>query len=1078
MLDGIPPLTTTHEELRRLLDEQTFETLFIEHLGWDNPPKPARTVVLGEDGVAGEQIAAKRGVGVWRIDGIPSSVVRRRVDVEVSRHTRERLLIFVEGHEQLWLWPEQRTSGTGVRLVEHRYYNGARNEALLQRLASASFSLEQEESLTVMDVLSRVRRSFNADEVTKRFYREFKKQHDDLLDDVEGIDDDTHLSWYGSVLLNRLMFIYFMQKKGFLADDRDYLRNRLQMVRRHLGADSFYGFFRQFLLPLFHDGLGSHLHPYTDPAIARIIGDVPYVNGGIFSPHLLETTYEIDVPDRAFEEIFQFFDRYRWHLDERPSDDPNEINPDVLGYIFEQYVNQKEQGAYYTKEDVTGYMTGATVIPAFLDRMSAGEEPWVLLTIDPDRYIYESVRYGVEEPLPNQIASGLADLADRGSWSEKAPPSHGLPGETWWEVIDRHRHYRNLRARLESGEIRSVDEAITANLDLRTLADDYLRTLAPLQSVEDAYAALKGLTILDPTCGSGAFLFAALEILEDLYEALLDRAGELHGGEAFSAAREAEKHPNRSYFILKSALLNNLYGVDIMHEAGEIARLRLFLKLVAQLSRRDELEPLPDLDFNIRTGNLLVGIVDVHDARERLGADLFGLAQLENIERTAAEAGAAFEAFVRSQSAGLDPDETHLLKVTVAEQLAGLRDDLDLFLHQARGESIELDEWVESHQPFHWFVEFPRVFQNGGFDVVVGNPPYVNRNKVSYSWRGLATNDLPDIYAPCVERSLSVLDGSGRFSMILPISFQFSNDFTAARNVTASALAAIWVSTFSRNPAALFSAGLGVRSTIVVGTRVPERGSAIRTSRLNRWVDDFRPHLFDTLRYTSLPDRLTKFGWPRVQSDRMAVLLDRMVAADACIRDVTDPQGAAAVRFKTTALYYLSVFLEDPPSFELSGKPIPQTKVGTLNIGNRHDASSVVSVLLSKLALIWWAATSDDFDVTGKGLCSTPVGPASLGCDAWDALALIGERIQHELSNEVIYTKYAGKWMGNYDVKFVRHLTDEADRVILSALGLEDYWPEVELFYAAFLKVTGERPGTTRELPDFAVHTRGASKSS
>ena len=75
------------------------------------------------------------------------------------------------------------------------------------------------------------------------------------------------------------------------------------------------------------------------------------------------TTRDISIPDEAFERVFEFFDGYRWHLDERPGQADNEINPDVLGYIFEKYINQKQMGAYYTKEDITGYISRNTIIP-------------------------------------------------------------------------------------------------------------------------------------------------------------------------------------------------------------------------------------------------------------------------------------------------------------------------------------------------------------------------------------------------------------------------------------------------------------------------------------------------------------------------------------------------------------------------------------------------------------------------------------------------------------------------------------------------------------------------------------------
>ena len=92
---------------------------------------------------------------------------------------------------------------------------------------------------------------------------------------------------------------------------------------------------------------------------------MPYLNGGLFDVHELERANpEIEIPDEAFERLFDFFDAYQWHLDDRPLRADNEVNPDVLGYIFEKYVNQKQMGAYYTKEDITDYITGSDSPPA------------------------------------------------------------------------------------------------------------------------------------------------------------------------------------------------------------------------------------------------------------------------------------------------------------------------------------------------------------------------------------------------------------------------------------------------------------------------------------------------------------------------------------------------------------------------------------------------------------------------------------------------------------------------------------------------------------------------------------------
>ncbi|MBT4188853.1 MAG: SAM-dependent methyltransferase [Gemmatimonadales bacterium] len=1052
-----------NENLRSLLDSGDFAGLLIGHLGWDNPPIGNPPVRHEDDGTEAVQVAGKRGVGVWVVDGIPAPPARRRLDSLIARRTRERLVIFATPDLQLWLWPEQRQSGAGFRLVAHEHHVGSRNDALLQRLAGASFTLDEEAHLTVIEVLERVRRSFNAEKVTKRFYKEFKAHRDGLLGQIEGIRGEEQIAWYGSVLLNRLMLVYFLQKKGFLDDDPDYLNSRLAMVREHLGADAFFGFFRDFLLPLFHDGLGSHRQDYGDPLIADIVGDVPYVNGGIFLEHPLESFNEINVPDSAFEAIFSFFDKFRWHLDERPTDDPNEINPDVLGYVFEQYVNSKEAGAYYTKEDVTGYMTSVTVLPALLDRLDLVEgEPWVLLEVDPDRYIFDSIRHGVDIVLPPEIRIGLDNEEKRDSWWEKAAPEFGLPGENWWEVVDRRRHYTDLRVRLEGGTVRDVSACITDNLDIRRLVEDHLDQLPDIESVKEAWNCLNKLTVLDPTCGSGAFLFAALEILADLYTALIDRAVEFveKGAEKPAFLTEAERHPNLRYFVLRSVQLNNLYGVDIMAEAGEIARLRLFLKLAAQLEHRDQIEPFPDLDLNIKCGNLLVGMADREDVEKRFGANVFAAAELERIEGTIEASAGLYLDFVKAQSTNDDPEEIRALKQDLLARLTDLRADLDRILYGIRAEAEPLAEWAAGHQPFHWFVEFPQVFRNGGFDVVVGNPPYVKRSKIDYSFLGFETNDARDIFAPCMERSVGLVSPRGWYSMVVPIAFQFSDGYSAARRVISDRLPARWASTYSRNPSALFSAGVGVRSSIVVGARMGE--VALRTTCLRRWWEEGRSDLFATNLFVQVPAINLGVPWPR-PGRSLSGLFTTLVNDGHSVGEATRRTGPE-LGFKQTALYYVSVFIDEPPAWTPNGARTAQTMVGWLRFVNEEARDIAFLLLAGRLSTWWWGATGDDFDVTAGLLSRFPIGPGQLEAASFDLRDLAVE-LRAEQQRHPLVTKYAGKEMGNYDMSLCRHITDKADELVLETLGYAHLWPEVMLADSRLQKATGERPGTRREWP-------------
>lgn len=1063
------------ERIRKCLEQRDLTTLFVDVLGWDAPVGSGRRVSL--DGqVEAREVAVKKGVGVWYCPSLPSGELQRRLDAEVGRLTAERVLVFDDGFEQHWKWPEPRKSGAGVRLVTHKYFVGSRNDGLIQRLTAVRFTLAEHRALTVMDVRERVRMAFRADTVTAKFYKEFKAHHDAFVGTerqpgaIEGIPGLGDRTWYGSVLMNRLMFMYFLQKKGFMDGDCDYLRNRLKAVRGLLGRDAFYGFYRDFLLPVFHDGLGSHEHEYPSEEMARIIGDIPYVNGGLFEVHELEARYEIAVSDAAFESIFAFFDCYQWHLDDRPTSEPNEINPDVLGYIFEQYINQKQMGAYYTKEDVTGYMTESTVIALYLDRLDdEGCDPWSALVADPSRYIREPLGYGLDHDLPPEI-TGAQQRTDADDLAMLADEDHGLPGETWREVLARLSRRRRLTEDLYAGEVESAAQALVRNIDMRMLATDCILRIQDSERLLRAFEVLKDIAVLDPTCGSGAFLFAALDDLVDLYQAVIERDQELveQGATPLAFAEEAKRHESPRYFILKAAMLNNLYGVDLMAEAAEIARLRLFLKLVAQLESKKQIEPLPDLDLNIKAGNLLVGIAHEADARERFGKDLLGNQEVDSIVAAAKRVGELYAEFVDAQEHHDDPAAVCDLKRNLTGELAKVRHEVDTRLHATHYASQPFEQWRASHSPLHWFVEFPRVMARGGFDAIAGNPPYIQRKDVTgYKFSGYQTDDCPDIFATCMERSSTLLRDRGTFAMIVPISLQFSEDYASARRYIGDRFDTLVLSTFSRNPAALFSAGLGVRSTILVGMNGQDAAVAgVWSTRLNRWLDEYRPYLFSLLEYARLsPALLGTASWPRTGTSRIQSLLEAFVETGAHLGDRTHRHGQHQLRFKSTALYYLSVFVNDPPAYTMQGRPTDQTKIGCLRFLDQPDRDFGLCVALGKLALLWWACTGDDFDVTAGGLQSTPIGREALSESAVAAILGLVPEIRSELGQHEIYTKYAGKMMGNYDVKFVRRLTDRVDAAILEDLGLSSFWLDIEHFYDGFNKQTGERPGTVRELP-------------
>ncbi|HUS45084.1 MAG TPA: DNA methyltransferase, partial [Phycisphaerae bacterium] len=669
---------------RRCLKDSDFNCLFIEGLGWDRYSSHL-DVTVDDRTHSLSAVAQKRGMVafVWQPPSgnrIPDYPTRRKVERKVAKSVHEHLIVYVDGARtmQVWQWVK-REAGKPTACREHTYHHTQPGDALIQKLQALAFSIEDEEGLTLFDVTSGVRAGFDVEKVTKRFYDRFKTEHAAFTKFLKGIPDEGLQRWYVSVMLNRLMFIYFIQKKGFLDNDADYLRNKLA-ASRDRGKDRYY---RDFLCPLFFEGFAKQPQDRS-AATNRLLGQVPYLNGGLFLKHQIEEQHgrTIEIPDKAFEKIFAFFDTYQWHLDERPLKKDNEINPDVLGYIFEKYINaiqpgeQKAKGAYYTKEDITGYISQNTVIPRLFDmartkckvafdlpaeasaKAGGGAPVWRLLAADPDRYIYEPVRRGViaedgsiipEPVLPDFVQKGMHDpkarMFDKRYNLGKAEvipgpdgPNLALPTETWREYVERRKRCLDLRRKIAAGEVHEINDLITLNLDIRQFAQDVVENAEGPDLLVAFWNAIQGITVLDPACGSGAFLFAALNILEPLYEACLDRMTAFldEWGEAGrkrhpnyhklfteTLARVAE-HPSRRYFILKSIVIQNLYGVDIMDEAVEICKLRLFLKLVAQVDDPDRIEPLPDIDFNIRAGNTLVGFATRESVREALAKETSG----------------------------------------------------------------------------------------------------------------------------------------------------------------------------------------------------------------------------------------------------------------------------------------------------------------------------------------------------------------------------------------------------------------------------------------------------------------------
>jgi hypothetical protein len=1058
------------KRIRQFVKAFDYAGLFDE-LGWDRCRERVE-VTVGHTKYTLTGIAQKRGVpvfvcGVPTGQALPDHKTRRAIEQQLRRVAHEHVIVFTDARPtmQIWQWVRRVPAKPAVTR-ELTVSRGQSGERLAQALARVVFELSEEESLLQPHVVGRIARAFDTESVTRHFYERFRTEHERFLSFVDGIRVEAEREWYASLMLNRLMFVYFIQRKGFLDGDQNYLRNRLAAVKSLNGRDRFHSFYRYFLVRLFHDGLGAR-EP-RKPSLDLLLGKVPYLNGGLFEMHDLERRHpDLDIPDHAFELIFDFFDSYQWHLDARRNAADNEINPDVLGFIFEKYVNQKQMGAYYTREDITSYIGANSIVPYIVERLASSAPTvfgtlgtaWSLLSADPQRYIPSAAQYGADRKAPNSITAGLKDCAARGAWRAEPPPEFGLPMETWRDVMARRAHLTELRGRLSAGNVRSPEELITLNLDALQFTVDAIQACDEPETLRSLYTCLASLTILDPACGSGAFLLAALAILQPLHEACLERMaslvqeaapGRMAAYSDFVATLEAAaKHPDRVFFVLKSIVLRNLYGVDVMEEATEICKLRLFLKLAAQVDSVDDLEPLPDLDFNIRAGNSLVGFAtfdEVHRAMCDNGQWKVDFERdLPRLRRLAERTDAAFERFRQLQT---DAQFGGLLeaKEELKREFSTLRHELDRYLANEYGVPKgrpALDRWRTQHQPFHWFVEFYHILRDGGFDLIVGNPPYVELRSVAgqYVVRGMKTIECGDLYACFMERSKVLLRRGGRLGMIVPISAFGVDKFESLQRLLVDGFSALWVACFSNRPAQLFD-GAQKRVSIVLGRKrlSDDDPNRLYTTAYLRWRGEERDSLFGSrIRYAERSSSFEVFkgSLEKLGSELEVSIFAKLRKSEGKLEDSLASQNGVPVYYTRKFGYFLLFLDRQPGVVDIrSGRPRAPSELKDLQFGSKVSAQAAIAVLSSTSFFWFWNVLSDCRNLNRSAIFAFPLDVDRIQVSLRRRLATLGARYLKELSRNSKWIQKSGLRLESFDYSACKPVIDEIDEALGGYFGL------------------------------------------
>ena len=520
-------------------------------------------------------------------------------------------------------------------------------------------------------VLNDLREAFSVDALSDEFFDEYHVHYDHIVAELtrQGKSGTVYHD-YVKKLMGRIVFLHFLQKKGWLCGDTNFMLNTFSQSNRR--SD----YLESVLEPLFFGILN------TEPAKREQVfsrngwqqslvekwASIPYLNGGLFERDDVDNL-RIVLPESIFSNLFSFLASYNFTVDENDPDDAEiGVDPEMLGKIFESLLeDNKAKGAFYTPKEI--------------------------------------VRYMCKESLIAHLASKLPNVAD------------------------------------------SVVRAFVEHHEMQPELEPYRDTLE---------TALRDVKICDPAIGSGAFPMGLLNELWRCREALGTELSRLQ--------------------LKKEIIENNIYGVDIERGAIDIARLRFWLSIVVD---SETAEPLPNFDYKFMQGNSLI---------ESYGG--FDLSRIAG--KTVGRPSTSTQYVI-----GLDSDLSQknlqrLLReyfsVTDHQKKATMRSAINAEVKTLIRESVggtpaflaKLDQLDPSANQdfFLWHTWFKDIFDKGGFDIVIGNPPYIDYRRIDEATKVGLNKYLSyqiekkgSLYVYFIEMGLGLLKPSARLYFINPYQY-------------------------------------------------------------------------------------------------------------------------------------------------------------------------------------------------------------------------------------------------------------------------------------------------------------------
>ena len=514
-----------------------------------------------------------------------------------------------------------------------------------------------------------------------------------------------------------------------------------------------------------------------------------------------------------------------------------------------------------------------------------------------------------------------------------------------------------------------------------------------------------------------------------------------------------------------------------MEEAVEICKLRLFLKLVAQLETYDQIEPLPDIDFNIRVGNTLVGFTSIDAVLQAMpsvrkqGADQGRMVvfeddkeAMERIKENAEIASRAFDRF-REQQTALGGEVTAKDKADLRQRLDSLRNELDRYLAAeydispdapsaggpTRSEIINHDgatpyeSWQTSHQPFHWLAEFYGIMTKGGFNVIIGNPPWreYSSAKKEYQVLNYDTESSGNLYPLCAERSIELASQQGRFSFIVQLPFLSSSRMEGFRKLLIKHSSHFYYVPFDDRPGKLFDGLQNCRSVVFLAQR--QTGGAncsIHGTKYQRWFSRVRKYLFQGIAFTGIPD-ITSYRdiFPKLAAESHVSLFHRL--DDRAMRPISLQLRRMATSefvFYQEAMRYWAKATYGLPFYSKNGVEGAPAHGRYLYTDQPSPAQCIGAIINSSLFYLYFVTYGDCFHLSNTIVHNFPVTGAIMSDPDLASLNRELMRDLHEKAERKTIDTKIGDSI-TYEEFFAggsKSIIDEIDRVLAEHYGFTD----------------------------------------